>query len=99
MSLVILFPASLISLVIELLVLSTILSSDSSILWSTESEAVVPKLVTSSIKESNTVAEVVGKMLPISVENIMPPKITIPAIMPNFISISYNSKKRILDSN
>jgi len=56
-------------------------------------------LATSSIKESNTVAEVVGKMLPISVENIMPPRIIIPAIMPNFMSIYYNSKKRILDSN
>ncbi len=73
----------------ELLVLSTILSIDSSILWSTESEAFEPKLATSSIKESNTVADVVRKMLPISVENIMPPKITIPAIMPNFMSIKY----------
>ncbi len=50
MSLVILFPASLISLVIELLVLSTILSSDSSILWSTESEAVAPKLLHHPLK-------------------------------------------------
>jgi hypothetical protein len=33
------------------------------------------------------VADVFGNKLSISLENIMPPKITIPTIMPNFMNI------------
>ena len=89
MLLEILSPASLISLVIELLVLSLFYQLIHQFLGLQNLTVFVPKLVTSSIKESNTEAEVVGKILPISVENIMPPKITIPAIMPNFMNIKY----------
>ncbi len=67
--------------------MSIILSIDPSILSSTESEALDPKSDTSFFKESITLAEVEGNSVSISVENIMPPKIKIPAIMPNFMNI------------
>jgi hypothetical protein len=53
----------------------------------------VPKLVTSFFRESNTDAEVVGNKLPISLENIMPPRITIPTSMPNLMNIYQYYKK------
>ena len=81
-------PMSLISSVITSLVLSTKLSMDSSILFSTDSDAFEPKFYTSSFNEFTTAAEVDGNNVSISFENTMPPKIMIPAIMPNFMNIS-----------
>lgn len=85
--------------VIESVVLSAILSTDSSILFSTDSDAFEPIFNTSSLIESITAEEVVGKKVSISLENTMAPKIMMPAIMPNFMSILDSQKKWILDWN
>ena len=79
--------ASLISSDIDSVVLSSILSIDASILCSTEFEALEPKFEASSFKESKTAADVDGNQLSISFENTIPPKIIIPAIMPNLMNI------------